>query len=1036
MTEVACPFCLPAPERIFHLGDLVIGLWDAFPVSPGHALLVLRRHIPGWWDASPKEQQDLIAALEIARQEILKKHKPDGFNIGWNIGVAAGQTVLHLHVHIIPRYAGDVADPRGGIRHVVPGKANYLAVAATESLSELQLPHHQSLVRGGDDPFLPHLLANLDRARNADVAVAFVLETGVRALIEHLRDLLDRGGQLRLIAGDYLGVTEPDALAHLLDMAGAAHLRVYEAEDESFHPKSYIFHHSDGSGTAYVGSSNLSRTALGAGIEWNYRVVSSRDADGYKDVTAAFQGLFYHSRTRPLTREWVDAYRRRRRTPVLIAESGVSPTDKPPPPPRPHAVQEEALAALVQTRIEGNQAGLVVLATGLGKTWLAAFDSDRPEYRRVLFVAHRDEILTQALETFRRIRPQASLGRYTGVEKAPEADVLFASVQTLGKLPHLRLFDPDAFDYVVVDEFHHAAAQTYRRLLKHFSPRFLLGLTATPERADGGDLLALCQENLVYRCDLADGIQRGLLCPFHYFGVPDTVDYTNIPWRSSRFDEEALTQAVATQTRAENILEQYRKRAGQRTLAFCCSQAHADFMARFFSGAGLRAVAVHAGPQSAPRAASLERLESGKLDIVCAVDMFNEGVDLPHVDTVMMLRPTESRVVWLQQLGRGLRKATGKEHLTVIDYIGNHRAFLLKVQTLLDLGASYQEVARALDQISANQITLPPGCTVTYDLVVMDILRDLLPRQTAGGALVEAYYNGFKERHGERPLAVEAFHDGYNPRTLRTAAGSWLRFVDSKGDLAPGQKQTLEDHGDFLSALEKTPMTRSFKVLTLQAMLQRDALPGALEISQLTAEFARIAGRSATLKADVGVPLEDATRLRKYLEMNPLAAWTEGKGTGGNAYFSYTNGLFRSTFDVSLETRETFKDLVSEILDWRLAEYLQRHAHQEEGFIGRVTHSAGRPIILLPDRRKAPELPHGLTNVIVDGEPYECKFVKIALNVMTQPGEKANVLPEVLRRWFGSDAGKPGTAFQVVFRQENEHWTMAPQGDTGEAGPP
>ena len=214
-------------------------------------------------------------------------------------------------------------------------------------------------------------------------------------------------------------------------------------------------------------------------------------------------------------------------------------TEAPEPPPEPHDIQKQSLAALTATREAGNSAGLVVLATGLGKTWLSAYDSSRPEFRKVLFVAHRDEILTQAMQTYRRIRPDARLGRYTGTEKLPDADVLFASIQTLGRQQHLDLFSPDSFDYVVVDEFHHAAARTYRRLIDHFTPKFLLGLTTTPERMDGGDLLGLCQENLVFRCDVMAGIRQKLLCPFHYFGVPDEVDYANIPWRNSRFDEEA-----------------------------------------------------------------------------------------------------------------------------------------------------------------------------------------------------------------------------------------------------------------------------------------------------------------------------------------------------------------------------------------------------------------------------------------------------------------------------------------------------------------
>lgn len=597
----------------------------------------------------------------------------------------------------------------------------------------------------------------------------------------------------------------------------------------------------------------------------------------------------------------------------------------------PHPIQVEALAALEATRAAGNQAGLIVLATGLGKTWLSAFDSNRAEFQRVLFVAHREEILEQARNTFRQIRPTATLGLYTGSEKVKDAEVVFASVQTLGQRRHLDVFGPSDFQYVVIDEFHHAAAPTYRQVLDHFTPAFLLGLTATPERTDGGDLLALCQENLVYRCDVAEGIQRALLCPFRYFGVPDDVDYRNIPWRNSRFDEDALTAAVATAARARNILDQYRKRAGKRTIAFCCSQRHADFMAKSFSESGVRAVAIHSGPETAPRAKSQQELEAGTIDVICAVDMFNEGVDLPHLDTVMMLRPTESPIVWLQQFGRGLRLAPGKDHLTVIDYVGNHKSFLLKVRALFGLGPDYSEIARVLDQVSASRITLPPGCEVTYDLVAVDILRHLLPRGASAAAASNRYYDEFKERIGRRASAVEVFHDGYNPRAMGQAPGSWLGFLEAKGDLSVHQRELLQRHGAFLNALETTPMTRSFKMVMLQAMLRPDLLPGRINITDLVSEFARLAARSAVLRNDVGVALGDAAKLRRYLEKYPIAAWTEGKGTGGQPYFEYEGGVFASTFEVAPDERRGFQELVREIVEWRLAQYLQRRPESASG---------------------------------------------------------------------------------------------------------
>ncbi len=662
---------------------------------------------------SAPEKAAIWAAVDEAFALIAPQHHPEGFNVGFNQGEAAGQTVFHFHLHVIPRYAGDVADPRGGVRHVVPARANYLAGRKTSDARAAV----QKLVTGGKDPFLPHLLLQLNRATQCDIAVAFLLDSGARLLIEHLRDFLDRGGQARIVVGDYLDVTEPVALRRFNDLTGDFDLRVYQTSDRPFHLKTYIFR-TQSEGIAFVGSSNISGPALTNSIEWNYKVVPSDERAGFAQIDLAFQDLFYSYSTVVADEEWIRAYERRRIAPDWRAGGLAEP--EPVPLPTPHEVQQQALDALQATRRDGYSAGLVVLATGLGKTWLAAFDSDRKEFHRLLFVAHREEILNQAIETFRRIRPNASIGRMTGSERETSTDLVFASVQTLGRLQHLANLPPSAFDYIIVDEFHHAAASTYRRVIDYFEPRFLLGLTATPERMDGGDLLALCQENLVFEASISAGIAAGLLCPFQYWGVPDEVDYANIPWRNARFDPEELTSAMATEARATNALGQFQKRGGKRSIGFCCSQRHADFMAEFFAERGLRTVAVHSGKNSAPRADSLERLASGDLDIVFSVDMFNEGVDLPNLDTVLMLRPTELIVVWMQQFGRGLRRSIGKPYLTVIDYIGNHRAFLMKLRALAALvgreANSDAALRRLIDDVKAGEFELPPGCSVTYDL--------------------------------------------------------------------------------------------------------------------------------------------------------------------------------------------------------------------------------------------------------------------------------------------------------------------------------
>ncbi|RJE80044.1 DUF3427 domain-containing protein [Paracoccus sp. JM45] len=669
------------------------------------------------------------------------------------------------------------------------------------------------LITGATDPLLPLLARSIDGAAQVDLAVAFALDSGVRLLEPWLRDLLNRGGRLRVVVGDYMDVTEPAALRRLEDLEGAD-LRIFETGTSSFHPKAWLFRAADRTGSAIVGSSNLSRTALTTGVEWNLHSENATDV-----VQDAFESLLSHPSARVLTSGWIDAYAVRRGRTALTDIAQTIVADEPPDPaPRPHPIQQAALDALGATRRAGRRKGLVVLATGLGKTWLAAFDS--LPFQRVLFVAHREEILNQAMSSFRRIRPEARFGRYDGNEKNTSAEVLFASIQTIGRKAHLHRFDPNAFDYIVVDEFHHASAASYRGLLDHFSPSFLLGLTATPDRADGESLLELCDENLVYQCDLFEGIEAGLLAPFQYLGVPDEVDYAQIPWRSSQFDPTALDAAIVTEARAANALEQFNLHREGPAIGFCCSVRHAEFMADFFQRHGIKAVAVHSGPGSAPRTTSLEQLGRGEIDILFAVDMFNEGVDVPNIGTVMMLRPTESAIIWLQQLGRGLRRVEGKL-LRVIDYIGNHRIFLTKLRALLGAGPGYRSLSQRLEEAFNNNLSLPAGCSVTYDLEVVEILRALL-RKTPAGTDLEMRYRDFHLRHERRPTAAEIAAEGFDPS--RNGHGGWFDFVRDMGD--PVDDRAMMKVAELLRTIERDA---ALDVSALMALSSINGAPASQE---------------------------------------------------------------------------------------------------------------------------------------------------------------------------------------------------------------
>jgi hypothetical protein len=448
-------------------------------------------------------------------------------------------------------------------------------------------------------------------------------------------------------------------------------------------------------------------------------------------------------------------------------------------------------------------------------------------------------------------------------------------------------------------------------------------------------------------------------------------------------------------------------------------------MARFFQDAGVKAVAVHSGPDSAPRTASLDRLRQGDLRVIFTVDMFNEGVDLPATDTVLLLRPTESRIVWLQQVGRGLRKAENKPHLTVIDYIGNHRSFLLKPQTLFQLPPGDDQIARAFNLLAEGQLELPPGCEVTYELEAVDILRALLrlPRKTDA---LKQWYEQFRDLHGTRPTALEAFHEGYNPRAARRQHGSWLRFVAAQGDLGLAEAAAMSTAGPFLDELGVTKMERSYEMVLLLAMLGEGAFPGELAIGPLAEAFARVAARSATLRQDVSVSLDDAAAVRRLVRENPVDAWVKGGA------FAYQEGVFRSVIEVPAEQRTAVQELTRELVEWRLAEYLGEAKHDADNqTLLKVIHAGGRPILHL-DRTKQ-SLPTGWTPIVIDGEAYEANFMKVAVNVVRRPGSEQNELPRVLRRWYGPDAGLAGTRHTVALETADAGYQLTPSGTTRKA---
>lgn len=779
------------------------------------------------------------------------------------------------------------------------------------------------VVGGSDDPFLPHLCASIHQADDVEMAVAFIKSTGLRLLMPDLLQALQRPDdmpqvRMRIITSDYLDVTDPEALRLLaLLQEQGAEVKVYEATGSSFHMKAYLFAgaRADGCqwGRAFIGSSNISRQALQHGLEWNYRIDYPGD-DGYLETRQRFEQLFSHPRAVVLSDAWIDEYQRRRVKPAQPLEAGSNESD---PPPEPSPIQQQALQALMDTRQQGYVRGLVVLATGLGKTWLAAFDAVQTGARRVLFIAHREEILNQAASTFARIKPSARIGFYRGQQRDTQVDILCASVQTLGKIEHLERFKPQHFDYIVIDEFHHAAAPTYHRLLNYFVPSFLLGLTATPDRTDSANILALCDGNLVFERNLFAGVSAKLLVPFHYYGIFDEdVDYQSIPWRNGRFDPELLANKLATLGRARHALATWRLRAQKRTLGFCISTRHADFMAQYFRQQGVKAAAVYADSKLS-RGEALEQLAGGELQVLFSVDLFNEGMDLPAIDTVMMLRPTESKILFLQQLGRGLRCSKGKDKLVVLDFVANHKSFLHKPMALMNKAMNHRDLANFARAAEAQQLELPEGCYVNYDLQFIDFLKSL------DSGSVQSDYQALRDSLGRRPTLTEFYHSGASMTDMRRQYGSWFDLLrEVEQDLTSEQIELAARYADFLREIEVTNMTKSYKAVLLEAFLELDGWHHAPELAALASRSWQVLQRRRALQSDLpenyrGTTEEPADWLA-YWKKNPIAAWISG------SFFHVEQGLFIASVNVSEAEATELSEMVQELVDYRLATYVAR----------------------------------------------------------------------------------------------------------------
>lgn len=568
------------------------------------------------------------------------------------------------------------------------------------------------LANSPGEPRVGHQIQQeIESADRIDLIMAFIRKSGINPLLSALRRHCDEGRELRVLTTTYTGSTEAGALDTLRELG--AEIRVsYDTTGTRLHAKAWLFHRKSGFSTAYIGSSNLTHQAQQTGLEWNVRVASARNPIVIEKVSALFDSYWLHRDFQEYVREDFDAALARS---TRSSDNAIllPPTDivlKP--------FQQYLLEQIAISREQGYHRNLLVSATGTGKTVMAAIDYARLRRKlsrsRLLFVAHRKEILRQAQATFCQALRDPSFGELWVDGEVPKRfDHVFASIQSLSAntLANLKA---DYFDVVIVDEFHHAAANTYRLLLNAVVPSELLGLTATPERADGLSVLTYFDDRIAAELRLWDAIEQRQLCPFAYYGIHDDVDLSEVTWHRGRgYDVDGLTNVLTgDDARARFVLQELIKLVDDvrkiRALGFCVSVAHARFMARVFNENGLPATSIWADTTAVEREQALRDLQLGRICVLFSVDLFNEGVDLPEVDTLLMLRPTESATLFLQQLGRGLRLHSRKSVCTVLDFVGRHRTefrFDNKLCALLRTGRG-----KLQKQIEQGFPFLPAGC--------------------------------------------------------------------------------------------------------------------------------------------------------------------------------------------------------------------------------------------------------------------------------------------------------------------------------------
>lgn len=653
-------------------------------------------------------------------------------------------------------------------------------------------------------------------------SVAFVTTSGTACLKQQLIEIEKRGISGRILVSQYLNFTQPQALRELLKFKNLD-LRI--ATNSNFHAKGYLFNTANIQ-HLIIGSSNLTANALTSNIEWNLKVSSS--TFGALSQQATQQFTYEFDTARPVTPEFIEdyelhynkarmVYQSLQKEDYLASNNRITP----------NKMQHEALKNLQKLRLDGKDKALLISATGTGKTYLSAFDALSLKPKRLLYVVHRANIAKKAQETYRSIfNNDKTFGLYSGQSTDFSSDYIFSTIQTLSRDEHLAKFAPDTFDYIIIDETHRASAASYQKILSHFQPKFLLGMTATPERTDAGDVFEIFDHNIAYEIRLQQALEMDILVPFHYYGVTDLII------DGETVEDTSSLNLLVREERIKHILhhiDRYSCDNGKvRGLVFCSNIEECEALACAFDKHGLRSIALTGKHSETQRDQAIECLESNdptiKLDYIFTVGIFNEGIDIPCINQIVMLRPTESAIIFVQQLGRGLRKAEGKDYLTVIDFIGNYKNnFMVPIALYGDDSYDKDRLRRLL---SGDSNTIPGSSTVNFDKIAKERIYQAINAanlQTKRDLVKD--YNLLKYKLGYAPMMMDFIHHGSrDPFSYVEYARSFYHFAkqQEKENIVDLSENELKLLSTFSKEINNTK--RVEESLVLRALLTRQAM--------------------------------------------------------------------------------------------------------------------------------------------------------------------------------------------------------------------